>query len=80
MKLSYTIKNWPNMGWDRFCQAAVDAKLSGLEIDSVRNPALTVKNSPTNPELAVAARRDLAAQKLSVPCVGVEADLTDRYA
>ena len=32
--------------------------------------------SPVNPELAVAARRELVRQGLEVPCVGVEADLT----
>ena len=51
-----------------------------LEIDSVRNPVLTTRSSPTNPELAPAARRQLAGQDLAVPCVGVEADLMDRYA
>ena len=76
MKLSYTIRNWPQQDWAGFCTAAVDAKLQGLEMDSVRNPALTSRTSPTNPELAVAARRQLMGQNLTIPCVGVEADLT----
>ena len=76
MKLSYTIRNWPQQDWAGFCTAAVDAKLQGLEMDSVRNPALTSRTSPTNPELAVAARRPLMGQNLTIPCVGVEADLT----
>ncbi len=80
MKLSYTIRNWQNRDWAQFCTAALDARLDGLEIDSVRNPVLTTRNSPTNPELAPAARRQLAGQDLAVPCVGVEADLMDRYA
>ena len=80
MKLSYTIRRWSGRDWGGFCAAALDAGLGGLEIDSVRNPVLTVRNSPTNPELAAAVRRQLAGQGLSVPCVGVEADLTDRYA
>ncbi len=74
MKLSYTIRHWPDLDWGRFCAAAADAKLSGLEIDSVRNPVLTGKNSPANPELAAAARRQLADLNLSIPCVGVEGD------
>ena len=64
------------MDWQAACQAASDAKLHGLEIDSVKNPMLTAKNSPTNPELAAAARRQLAAKDLTVPCVGTAADLT----
>jgi len=79
MKLSYSIRHWPDMDWGQFCTAAVDAKLSGLEIDS-ENPLLATRNSPTNPELAVAVRRQLAGQGLSIPCVGVEADLTSQEA
>ena len=45
------------MDWQAACQAASDAKLHGLEIDSVKNPLLTAKNSPTNPELAADPRR-----------------------
>ena len=75
MKLSFSIKYWEKMDWPAACQAASDAKLNGLEIDSVKNPRLTVRNSPTNPEMAVAARRQLAAADLSVPCVGTASDL-----
>ena len=77
MKLSYTIRHWPDLDWGRFCAAAADARLGGLEIDSVKNPILTGRTSPTNPELAAAARRQLADQGLTVPCIGVEGDLTD---
>ena len=70
------MKYWTKLDWSAACQAASDAKLSGLEIDSVKNPLLTVRNSPTNPELAAAARRRLAAKDLTVPCVGTAADLT----
>ena len=70
------MKYWTKLDWSAACQAASGAKLSGLEIDSVKNPLLTVRNSPTNPELAAAARRRLAAKDLTVPCVGTAADLT----
>ena len=76
MKLSFSMKYWTKLDWSAACQAASGAKLSGLEIDSVKNPLLTVRNSPTNPELAAAARRRLAAKDLTVPCVGTAADLT----
>ena len=36
MKLSYTIRHWPDLDWGRFCAAAADAKLSGLEIEESR--------------------------------------------
>ena len=75
MKLSFSIKYWNRLDWSRACQAAAGAKLGGVEIDSVRNPLLAGRSSPTNPELAVAARRQLAAADLTVPCVGTAADL-----
>ena len=59
MKLSFSIKYWNKMDWTQACQAASDANLNGLEIDSVINPVLAVRNSPVNPELAAAARRQL---------------------
>ena len=63
MKLSFTIRHWPRLDWAQFCQAAVDAQLQGLEIDTVKNPLLSVRSGPINPELAVAARRELADRK-----------------
>ena len=75
MKLSFSMKYWSQLDWPQACQAASDAKLNGLEIDSVKNPSLQTKNSPANPELAVAARRQLAAMDLSIPCIGTAADL-----
>ena len=80
MKLCYSIRRWASRDWQQFCWAAADAGLQGLEIDSVRNPIFTVRNSPTNPELAVASRRQLSELGLSVPCIGVETDLTSCYA
>ena len=59
MKLSFSIKYWDNLDWSRLCRAASDARLGGLEIDSVKNPALTVRNSPLNPELALRRPGDL---------------------
>ena len=75
MKLSFSMKYWSQLDWPQACQAASDAKLNGLEIDSVKNPSLQTKNSPANPELAVAARRQLAAMDPSIPCIGTAADL-----
>ena len=50
MKLSYSIRHWPHRDWAQLCASAVDARLSGLEIDSVKNAIFQTRNSPTNPE------------------------------
>lgn len=74
MKLSYTIRGWRDRDWSQLCAAAVDTRLQGLEIDSVKNPIMQKKMSPINPELAVAAHRRLAEQGLTVPCIGTTCD------
>ena len=55
MKLSYTIRNWPDRDWAQLCAAALDANLNGLEIKKEKNPVLTARNSPnphgSNPSL-----------------------------
>ena len=75
MNLSFTIHNWPGMDWEQFCAAAADARLQGVEMDTVDNPIFQTRMSPTNPELAVAAHRQLVGQNLTIPCIGTEADL-----
>lgn len=77
MKLSFSIHSWPDMDWGQFCAAAADARLQGLEIDQVTNPIFRRRVSPLNPELAVAARRELVGHGLEVPCVGTQLDLTE---
>ena len=77
MKLSFSMKYWSEMDWPRACQSAEDANLNGLEIDTIKNPRLAMRNSPVNPELATAARRQLAAKDLSIPCIGTAADLME---
>lgn len=76
MKLSYSIHNWPDRDWGAFCVAAAESRLQGVEIDSVRNPVFHTHSSPTNPDLALAARRALVRQNLAIPCVGTEGDFT----
>lgn len=80
MKLSFTIQGWPQMDWNQFCAAAADSRLQGLEIDSVRNPIFQKRMSPVNPELAVAARRQLVGQGLEISCVSTQADFMDAAA
>jgi len=80
MKLSFSIHNWSGMDWPQLCAVAADVRLQGLEIDCVSNPIFQARMSPLNPELAVASRRQLVGQGLSVPCVGTEIDLMDPQA
>ena len=74
MKLSYTMHNWPGRDWADFCAAAAETRLQGVEMDSVQNPVFCARTSPTNPELALSAKRSLTRQDLSVPCIGTDVD------
>ena len=77
MKLSYSIQYWTNMDWNAIRQAALDAKLQGIELYDIDGPMFQGKASPTNPELAAATRRGLVNQGLSIPCVDTVGDFTD---
>lgn len=79
MKLSYSIKNWKNMNWQEFCQAAVSTKMAGVELFDINDSIFQGKSSPTNPELAASTRRKLTNQKLSLPCLDTAMDFTDEY-
>ena len=80
MKLSYDIHNWPGRDWSGFCDAARDARLQGVEIDTVANPVLRRRSSPTSPEMAMAVKRGMARMGLDIPAVGTEGDFTDPQA
>ena len=80
MKLSYSTRGWAGKDWFDFCAAAASTGVQGVEIDSVRSPAFCQRTSPTNPELAVSAKRRMVQQGLDIPCVGTAADFTDAAA
>ncbi|MBQ6372887.1 MAG: AMP-binding protein [Clostridia bacterium] len=77
MKLSFSIQNWDGLSWPEFVQAALDARLQGIELSEIAGPVFQGKSSPTNPELAAATRRHLTNQGLSLPCVDTVGDFTD---
>ena len=74
MKLSYTIHNWSGRDWSAFCAAAEDARMQGVEIDTVQNPIFRRRTSPTNPEMALSARRAMTHRGLDIPVVGTVGD------
>ena len=88
MKLSYTIRNWQNRGRRQVsCMSQQAARWSQAKWSSTPTSFFVSPIGPllssraTTPAFfAPAARRQLAGQDLAVPCVGVEADLMDRYA
>ena len=56
MKLSFSIQNWKDLEWNEFCTTAA-IEMKGIELYNVKDPC-SGKNSPANPELAAATRRN----------------------
>ena len=78
MKLSFSIQNWKNLSWSEACACAADVKLHGLEIYDITSPAFSGKDSPSNPEMAAAARRSMVRQNLHITCIDTAGDFTGK--
>ncbi len=78
MKLSFSIQNWNQISWSEFCTTAAEVKLYGLEIYDVTGAMFKGKDSPSNPEMAAAARRSLIRQGLHVSCIDTAGDFTGK--
>ena len=76
MKLSFSIQYWNDYSWSDMVEAAVDARLNGIELYNVRGSVFQGKTSPTNPEMSASTRRNLAGQSLSLPCISTKTDFT----
>ncbi len=77
LKLSFSIRHWAGISWEEFCSTASGTGMSGIEIHDVTDPIFQGKGSPTNPDQAAYQRRRLAAEGLSIPCLGTVKDFTD---
>ena len=77
LKLSFSIQNWKDLEWNEFCTTAAEVRLQGIELYNVKDPMFGRKDSPVNPELAAATRRNLIRQNLSIPCVDTAGDFTE---
>ncbi len=76
MKLSFSIEHWKEMKWADFCDVAGETHVTGIELHNIEGPLFQGKSSPTNPELAASARRDLINRGLSIPCIDTVGDFT----
>ena len=77
MKLSYSIRGWNEFKWDELCAAAQQAGLAGIEAYNAQGYAFQGKNSPANPQMSAAARRDLVRRGLQCASIGTRHDFLD---
>ncbi len=76
MKLSFSIQNWKETDWNRFCDVAVYTHMQGIELYDINGPVLLDKSGPANPQRAASVRRDLTEKGLELPCLGTVNDFT----
>ncbi len=76
MKLSFSIQNWRE-NWDQLREAAVSARMQGIEFYNIEGKLFEGKGSPANPERAAYVRRHLVSDGLAVPCIGTVRDFTN---
>ena len=77
MNLSFSIRHWDNINWDEFLNAAVETRMSGVEIGDITGPVFAGKSSPTNPERSAASRRTLMNMGITIPCLETVGDFAD---
>ena len=74
MKLSFSIQNWKNLGWDEFCAAAESTHLHGVELYDIQGEVFQGKMSPANPQHSASVRRKLQSRGLGIPCLSLVQD------
>ena len=77
LKLSFSIQNWNRLSWEELVDVAQVTKLAGIDLYDISSPVFQGKDSPSNPELAAATRRQLIGSGLSIPCLITVRDFTD---
>ena len=77
LKLSFSIQNWKEFGWEEFCDVAVNTRMQGIEIYDIEGPVFEGKGSITNPDKAAGTRRELTGKGLQLPCICTVNDFKD---
>ncbi len=78
MKLSFSTKGWHNNSFDEFCDIATDLGFSGIELHNVNNRLFTDKDGAFHDYTAAATARHLYEKKLTIPCIDVLCDISDK--
>ena len=78
MKLSFSTRGWPDMGWQEMLDTASEMGFAGIELYNLFNkPELTDRGGPLHAYAVAATQRQLRDMKLSIPCLDSARDLAD---
>ncbi len=78
MKLSFSINGWKNHSWQEFLDLASEIGYKGIELHNVLGSDLIEKDGPFHKYNASATMRKLTDLGLSIPCVDISADLSEK--
>ena len=77
MKLSFSTRGWPNLGWEEMLDTAVDMGFSGVEVYNLpKFDSLFDRSGPFHKYQTAATARQLREKKLSIPCFDTSIDLS----
>lgn len=78
MRLSFSTNGWNGFTWEDFYTMAKDLGFEGVEIHDISNQAFQCVNGPLRKENVSKTARKMANLGLSVPCINVLCDISDR--
>ena len=78
MKLSFSTNGWNGFSWEDFYTMAKDLGFEGVEIHDTSNSAFVGVNGPLREENLSKTARNMANLSLSVPCINVLCDISDK--
>jgi len=77
MKLSFSTRGWPDLGWEEMMDIALDMGFTGIEVYNLpKFDPLLDKSGPFHKYQAAATVRQLREKKLAIPCFDTSYDLS----
>ncbi|MBE6631584.1 MAG: AMP-dependent synthetase [Ruminococcaceae bacterium] len=77
MKLSFSTRGWGHLGFDRFCEEALNCRFSGIELHDVHKyPELFESEAPLNKYSLSSTLRYLKGENISLPCLDTSFDIS----
>jgi len=77
MKLSFSTRGWPDLGWEEMMELALDMGFSGIEVYNLpKFDPLLDKTGPFHKYQAAATVRQLREKELTIPCFDTSYDLS----
>ena len=77
MKLAFSTKFHKDRGFDDFLRVADELRYQGIEIHDFRDPMLSGRTSPFNPDMASVTKRKLINEKKSIVCINSNCNAAD---